>query len=711
MGGGTLQTLLIEAATSMMALSEGLRQLADPTQLSSLMCKILPHGTLEVVDNKSGRTITIRELDAAQLQARGAPVPQTPATAVASPTAVPPPDPGASRDPGAATAVGLPALGGDQSSPGKAPRKRRQTQELISSASGIAEGQPTPAPAQVSAPLASPPLASPPVAAPRVAAPPPVGPVTGPAPPPTAQVPIVDPLRSSGEVMGVATIPNRHITEPAIIIDDHLQAEIEQLENLRKAREAAMTPPTMRPIPHKVFKVLAEAPEAPRFETLRRRYVSVWPSPPRDALEEVLQIQIAQVRSELETVPGAKRVLVAAFDHAFEKIPLRPPLGLCSWNTVGSEEAVASFIYGDQAAALWNPAQPSTGSSKSAVMVPALDPGTTGLGRPSALAAEEIKTAVMPMVDAQGRPLTPTERTLPLPAPEAMRSAAPPPSAGPPPAAGPPPSAAPPPTAQATVVQPYAAPEYAQAPAGSNPPGYPTAPAPVQYPAELQGRIYDTGQLAPPPDPPTGTLDPFYPPAHGAPSAHAAPMTPPVVTEPTDLLSLAFQRFQPLFYVTDRQQAFAFAIDTALGLVPSQAGVLLLYDYEARDLYSAVIRAPGSGPIPGYRTAIGQGVAGFCATQGLPLALTHGDQDARFSTVLGTQCGLAVYTLAGVPIQYQGRLYGVLEMANRQAGGAYSTDELNALAYIGRQLAERLSTTLSTQMPAIREPGIEPPPT
>ena len=249
------------------------------------------------------------------------------------------------------------------------------------------------------------------------------------------------------------------------------------------------------------------------------------------------------------------------------------------------------------------------------------------------------------------------------------------------------------------------------APHGDGAGGYATAPPPVQYPAELQGHVYESHQPAPPPDAPTGTLAPFSPPAHAAPTANGSHPAPPAATEPTDLMSLAFQRFQPLFYVTDRQQALAFAIDTALGLVPSQAGVLLLYDYQARDLYSAVIRAPGSAQIPGYRTTVAEGLAGFCATQGLPLALTQGDQDARFSSVLGTQCGLAVYTLAGVPIQYQGRLYGVLELANRQAGGSYSTEELNALAYVGRQLAERLSTTLSQQLPAIQEPSPEPPPT
>ena len=77
------------------------------------------------------------------------------------------------------------------------------------------------------------------------------------------------------------------------------------------------------------------------------------------------------------------------------------------------------------------------------------------------------------------------------------------------------------------------------------------------------------------------------------------------------------------------------------------------------------------------------------------LALTYADQDTRFSSVLCAHCGLAVSSVAGVPIQYQGRLYGVLELVNRSTGAGYSTEELNALAYIGRQLAERLSTTLS----------------
>ena len=170
-------------------------------------------------------------------------------------------------------------------------------------------------------------------------------------------------------------------------------------------------------------------------------------------------------------------------------------------------------------------------------------------------------------------------------------------------------------------------------------------------------------------------------------------------------MAMAFERFQALFYVTDRNQAFAFALDTAMQLMPSQGGAILLYDYHARDLCSAVIRGPGGAQYPAFRTGIGESVAGFCATQGLPLALTQADHDNRFASALGSHMGLPVTSLTGAPIQYQGRLYGVMELVNRVSGAGYNTEELNTLAYIGRSLAERLSTTLSAQMPAIQSPA------
>ena len=113
-GGGTLQTLVIEAATWMMALREGLSQLSDPAHLSSLMCNILDHGTLEIVDSKGGRTITIRELSPEAVQARR-------------------PDAQAVTEQAMATAPTAPI----QAPPAQVALRPRQTQEMVASASGM----------------------------------------------------------------------------------------------------------------------------------------------------------------------------------------------------------------------------------------------------------------------------------------------------------------------------------------------------------------------------------------------------------------------------------------------------------------------------------------------------------------------------------------------------------------------------------------------
>jgi GAF domain-containing protein len=161
-------------------------------------------------------------------------------------------------------------------------------------------------------------------------------------------------------------------------------------------------------------------------------------------------------------------------------------------------------------------------------------------------------------------------------------------------------------------------------------------------------------------------------------------------------MSMAFERMQALFYMTERQHALTYTLDMALALIPSAAGALLLYDFEARDLFLAVSRGPGGAAAPGYRVPVGQGLAGFCALEGLPLALTDVDQDQRFHSLLSQHFGLAVRSIAGAPLQYEGRFYGVLEVVNRQPDGVYTTEELNTLAYLGRQIAERLATTLGS---------------
>jgi hypothetical protein len=255
------------------------------------------------------------------------------------------------------------------------------------------------------------------------------------------------------------------------------------------------------------------------------------------------------------------------------------------------------------------------------------------------------------------------------------------------------------------VLEPTTAPAAPAAPpAATTPEPYQAAPAPprVDYPEELQQGAYLKRPPAPTPQAPTATLDPFYAgqsdPGAPAPQASAAP--PPnsgqVVTD-AELLNHAFEQLQALYFITDRTQALTYAMDTVLRLIPSEAGAVLIYDAAAGDLQSEVTRGPGEREIPPFRVGLGTGLAGFCAKEGLPLALSQVSHDDRFSSVLSQQFGLTVRCMAGAPIQYQGRLFGVLEIVNRRAGETFTANEINTLAYVARQLAERLATAFSPQ--------------
>jgi GAF domain-containing protein len=158
---------------------------------------------------------------------------------------------------------------------------------------------------------------------------------------------------------------------------------------------------------------------------------------------------------------------------------------------------------------------------------------------------------------------------------------------------------------------------------------------------------------------------------------------------------VAFNLLQALYFITERDRAVEFAMDMAFRLVPSQAGAILLYDPGAQGLYGVAARGPGMGPPMEYRVAMGAGLAGFCAKEGLPLALSYVDQDARFYSALSQRLGLGIASLAGAPVQYQGRIFGVLELVNRISGQPFSVSELDALALIARQLGERLATAFA----------------
>lgn len=139
------------------------------------------------------------------------------------------------------------------------------------------------------------------------------------------------------------------------------------------------------------------------------------------------------------------------------------------------------------------------------------------------------------------------------------------------------------------------------------------------------------------------------------------------------------------------EDAVNYIMDMAMGKIPSESGAILFAELDGQELYFATARGPKAKQVMTYRVPMGQGIVGFCAREGVSLAISDVSRDPRFHRSVSESLNYAVSSLVCVPIQDNGRLYGCIELLNRQQGSTYSTNEANALTYMGNQFGQYIT--------------------
>ncbi len=139
------------------------------------------------------------------------------------------------------------------------------------------------------------------------------------------------------------------------------------------------------------------------------------------------------------------------------------------------------------------------------------------------------------------------------------------------------------------------------------------------------------------------------------------------------------------------EDAVNFVMELAMEKVPADSGAVLFADVHGRELYFATARGPKSDAIMDFRVPMGQGIAGFCAREGVSLAISDAQNDPRFYRKIQAALGYETQSVVCAPIQHEGRVYGCLELINRREGSHFTSNEVNALTYIGKQFAEYIN--------------------
>jgi len=200
-------------------------------------------------------------------------------------------------------------------------------------------------------------------------------------------------------------------------------------------------------------------------------------------------------------------------------------------------------------------------------------------------------------------------------------------------------------------------------------------------------------------------------PSHGAPMPSGAQPAPvpqrpvsaqqpqarlPADGAPTSLEDI-FLESGRLFEIEAIEDALDFTIDLAFRSIPCEHAVLLIASDEADHMYPAVARGPLERAISTKeRYSIDAGIHASCLRHGIPIALAFPGTDPRYNDDFSS-IGLHEQNIACAPVHDNERVFGVLIMFNRDGASQFSQTDLNAIAYIGKELGQFIEQRLAAE--------------
>lgn len=153
-------------------------------------------------------------------------------------------------------------------------------------------------------------------------------------------------------------------------------------------------------------------------------------------------------------------------------------------------------------------------------------------------------------------------------------------------------------------------------------------------------------------------------------------------------LRAAYQEIQILSGLQDVALALASTLEpepllrrivsAAMELMHAQGSSLLLLT-ERGDLVFQVVDGAVSRQLVGRRLKIGEGISGWVAQTGEPALVNDVQNDPRFSREADADTGFHTESLLCVPLEFQGRLLGVLTVVNKTDPAGFEPKDLKWL--------------------------------
>lgn len=135
-------------------------------------------------------------------------------------------------------------------------------------------------------------------------------------------------------------------------------------------------------------------------------------------------------------------------------------------------------------------------------------------------------------------------------------------------------------------------------------------------------------------------------------------------------------------------------VETAASVISARAGALFLVDEEAGDLVFQVAIGGSAEEVKQFRIPLGHGIAGGVALSGMPIAVSSASDDPRWAKDIGSSVDYAPDSIACVPLFYEDRVIGALELLDKEGASGFTPADLNTLSLFANQAAITIEQSL-----------------
>ncbi len=133
-------------------------------------------------------------------------------------------------------------------------------------------------------------------------------------------------------------------------------------------------------------------------------------------------------------------------------------------------------------------------------------------------------------------------------------------------------------------------------------------------------------------------------------------------------------------------------VRTAAETVGAEAGSILLNDEDQKLRFRTAFGTKASAVKP-LVVDTGEGIAGWTAASGRPAVVNDVRADPRFDARFDEATGFVTHSVLCVPLQFEDRVIGVLELVNKRGGTPFDEQDLNLLFNLADQAAISIEHT------------------